>query len=194
MMSDTPGSHILTLPVTIRDHIRGPVDAPWTLVEYGDYECAACKAAYPVTESLFAALRDRLRFVFRNFPCSNIHPHAQRAAEAAQAASDQGRFWEMHEILLQHQDALGTDELVEHAARLHLDVARFVNDLLYRLHTRRIRDDFHDSVKSGVNGTPTFFVNGFRYDGPCDAQSLASSLLESHPHTRHGQLVEFACE
>ena len=176
MTYETLGPQILALPVTIRDHIQGPIDAPWTLLEYGDHQCPGCRAARPLTAFLLAAFHNRLRFVFRSFPLSNTHSHAQRAAEAAEAAGDQGRFWEMHETLLEHQHALGDDELIEYAARLHLDLSRFVNDLLYRVHTRRIRDDFHGGVKSGVNGTPTFFVNGLRYDGPRDAESVAASL------------------
>ena len=155
----------LTPPVSDRDHIAGHDDAPVTLVEYGDYECPYCGMAYPVVKRARQALGDELRFVFRNFPLAEAHPHARLAAEAGEAAGAQGKFWEMHDTLFEHQDALETEDLVSYAEALGLDVARFARELEDGTYTKRVRDDFRSGVKGGVNGTPTFFINGIRYDG-----------------------------
>jgi protein-disulfide isomerase len=122
---------------------------------------------------------DRLRFAFRHFPLTQIHPHAQQAAEAAEAAATQGRFWEMHDLLFQHQDRLDTQSLLGYAAALELDVERFALELDTHVHIPRIREDFLSGVRSGVNGTPTFFVNGVRHDGGYDLQSLLTALSEA---------------
>jgi protein-disulfide isomerase len=155
----------LTPPVSDRDHINGPDDAPVTLVEYGDYECPYCGMAYPVVKSAQRALGDQLRFVFRNFPLAEAHPHARIAAQAAEAAGAQGKFWEMHDMLFEHQKALETEELASYADSLGLDSVRFLRELQAGVHEKRVREDFRSGVRSGVNGTPTFFVNGSRYDG-----------------------------
>jgi protein-disulfide isomerase len=155
----------LTPPVTDRDHADGPAHAPIILVEYGDYECPFCARAYPIVKALRAALESQLRLVFRNFPLTQTHPHAQHAAEAAEAAAVQGRFWEMHDLLFEHQDALDDRDLIGYAGSLGLDLERFVSELESGTYRRRVREDFRSGVRSGVNGTPTFFVNGERYDG-----------------------------
>lgn len=147
-----------------RDHIQGADRAPVTLVEYGDYECPYCGMAYPIVKSLQAALGGQLRFVFRNFPLTDSHPHAEHAAEAAEAAAAQGRFWEMHDALYENQEALGDDDLVAHARAIGVDAERVARELADGTWAKRVRDDFRSGVRSGVNGTPTFFVNGVRYD------------------------------
>ena len=155
----------LTPPVSERDHIAGPDDAPVTLVEYGDYECPHCGRAHPVVKAVQRTLGDQLRFVFRNFPLAEAHPHALHAAQAAEAAGAQGRFWEMHDMIFEHQDALEPQDIVGYAEVIGLDVSRFEHDLEAGTFAKKVRDDFRSGVRSGVNGTPTFFVNGERYDG-----------------------------
>ena len=155
----------LTPPVGERDHIAGPDDAPVTLVEYGDYECPYCGMAHPVVKRAQRELGKQLRFVFRNFPLAEAHPHAQIAAQAAEAAGAQGRFWEMHDMIFEHQDALEVKDLLGYAASLGLDAEKIARDLEAGTYVKRVREEFRSGVKSGVNGTPTFFVNGARYDG-----------------------------
>jgi protein-disulfide isomerase len=173
----TEWSAELTLPVDEqRDHIQGSAGAPLTLLEYGDYECPYCGAAYPIVKQVQAEMGDRMRFVFRNFPISTSHPHAEHAAEAAEAAASQGRFWEMHDYLYEHQRHLEDADLHRYAQELGLDVVTFDNALATHAPEQRVREDFMSGVRSGVNGTPTFYVNGKRHDGPFDAESLTSAL------------------
>ncbi|HMF88543.1 MAG TPA: DsbA family protein [Gemmatimonadaceae bacterium] len=155
----------LTPPVSAEDHIAGPDDAPVTLVEYGDYECPYCGMAHPIVNRARRELASQLRFVFRNFPLAEAHPHARTAAQAAEAAAAQGKFWEMHDMIFEHQDALEVEDLVGYAKELGLDTQKFARDLEAGTFAQRVRDDFRSGVKSGVNGTPTFFINGARYDG-----------------------------
>jgi len=170
---------VLVLPVGVRDHIRGPVSAPVTLLEYGDYECPHCGAAHPIVEGIRRQMGDRLRFVYRHFPLANIHPHAEPAAESAEAAAAQGKFWAMHDRLFEHQDALDEPALAEHAALVGLDVARFVRELSAGTYAPRVREDFMSGVRSGVNGTPTFYVNGVRHNGGYDSVSLMAAIEEA---------------
>jgi protein-disulfide isomerase len=166
------------LPRANHDHIHGPLDAPIALVEYGDYECPYCGEAYPIVKAIQKSLGKRLCFAFRNFPLVNSHPHAEHAAEAAEAAATQGRFWEMHDALYENQEALEDTDLAQYAARLGLDGARLIQEILSGAHTARIREDFKGGVRGGVNGTPCFFVNGVRYDGPADYEELLAALTE----------------
>jgi Na+/H+ antiporter NhaA len=159
-----------------RDHIRGPVDAPVTLLEYGDYECPYCGDAAPVIEKLRARLGNELRYVFRHLPLTDVHPNAQLAAEAAEAAAAQGAFWDMHDRLLTHQDALGPLDLHRYAAELGLDVDRFREELRRRHYARRVAEDVQTADASGVSGTPTFFINGRRHQGVYDVESLAKAV------------------
>ena len=176
-MSRTEWTPELTLPVGVdRDHIQGPADAAVTLLEYGDYECPFCGAAYPIVKEVQSRMGDRLRFVFRNFPITTSHPHAERAAEAAEAASSQGRFWEMHDLLYENQKRLGDTDLHGYAQQLGLDVGAFDRDLAGHAHTERVREDFMSGVHSGVNGTPTFYINGSRHDGGYELESLLAAL------------------
>ena len=170
---------MLTVPVSERDHVRGPATAPLTLLEYGDYECPFCGAAHPIVKEVERLLEGDLRFAYRHFPLSQIHPHAYQAAEAAEAAGAQGRFWEMHDLLFEHQDRLGTPDLITYADALGLDLTRFVHDLETHAHAPRLREDFLSGVRSGVNGTPTFFVNGVRHNGGYDLPSLVEALREA---------------
>ena len=174
-MTSADGAH-LTQPVTARDHRQGPDSARVTLVEYGDYECPYCGAAYPIVKDIQQRLGDRLRFVFRNFPLNNAHPHAEHAAEAAEAAGAQGKFWEMHDALYEHQRALGDEQLEEYAGVVGLDVGRFDREMEAQAHLERVREDFMSGVRSGVNGTPTFFINGRRHDDSYDLETLLAAI------------------
>jgi protein-disulfide isomerase len=171
----------LVLPVGPRDHIRGTPGAPVTVVEYGDYECPFCGEAHAVTAELIERTRGIMQFVFRNFPLTTMHPHAELAAEAAEAAGAQGQFWEMHDTLYENQTALEPEDLAGYATVLALDLDRFTNDLVTHAYHERIREDFMSGVRSGVNGTPTFFINGVRHDGPGDLESLQSAVLAARP-------------
>src|SRR5678816_965518 len=166
----------LTMPVGKRDHAQGPADAPVTLVEYGDYECPHCGRAYPIVKEVQRRLGSKMRFVFRNFPLSESHPHAQHAAEAAEGTAAGGRFWEMHDTLFEHQEALDDIHLVRYAAKLGLDAKTFEQALHAHAHKARVREDFMSGVRSGVNGTPTFFINGARFDDSWDPDTLTDAL------------------
>jgi protein-disulfide isomerase len=166
----------LVVPVNAQDHIRGAKNAPVTLVEYGDYECPHCGQAHYIVQQLEGMLEDSMRFVFRNFPLTTVHPHAELAAEAAEAAGGQRKFWPMHDVLFENQEALEIDDLLQYATQLELDVPRFARDLEEHRYADRVREDFLGGVRSGVNGTPTFFINGFRHDGSFDLESLLDAV------------------
>ena len=165
-------------PVGANDHVQGSATAPITVVEYGDYECPYCGEAFPVTKALQERLGKKLRFVFRNFPLAQAHPHAEHAAEAAEAAGAQGKFWEMHDMLYENQDALEDEDLLRYAKALKLDLPRFIKEMEAHTYAERVRSDFSSGVRSGVNGTPTFFINGMRHDGPFDLRSLLAAIEE----------------
>ena len=176
----------LILPVTSdRDHIQGSSTAPVTLVEHGDYECPYCRQAYPIIKEVQKHLGDKLRFVFRNFPLTEMHPHAQHAAEAAEAAAVQNRFWEMHDYLYEHQQALDDKYLEKYADNLGLNLAKFNIDMSSHVHAVRIREDFLSGVQSGVNGTPTFYINEIRYDGSFDLEILLKTLRSAIKKKAH---------
>jgi len=158
-----------------RDHVRGPVEAPVTVVEYGDFECPYCGQAEPVVRELLRDFGD-VTYVWRHLPLNDVHPNAQQAAEAAEAAAEQGAFWEMHDLLLDHQDALGFDDLLGYAEQLGLDVARFEEDLRTRAGARRVAEDVDSADLSGVSGTPTFFINGIRHYGAYDIATLSGAV------------------
>jgi protein-disulfide isomerase len=167
----------LTVPINERDHVRGSPDAPVLLVEYGDFECPYCSAAYLVVKKLETDLPDTLAVVFRHFPLVDVHPHAQFAAEAAEAAGAQGRFWRMHDVLFEHQDALALAPLMKYATALQLDLERFAGDLSGHVFLPRIRTDMRSGLQSGLKGTPTFFVNGVLHQGGHDEASLRAAIL-----------------
>lgn len=176
----------LVLPVSARDHILGDDDAPVTLVEYADFECPYCGRAQRELQEVTQELGDSLRYVFRHFPLSTMHPHAAAAAQAAEAAGAQGAFWPMHALLFENQDALEEEDLLGYAGELGLDVDRFGRELAEGAHAPRVREDFMSGVRSGVNGTPSFFMDEQRYEGSWDAPSLIEAL-ESMIRGRRGR-------
>jgi Na+/H+ antiporter NhaA len=158
-----------------RDHVRGPAEAPVTVVEYGDFECPYCGRAEPVVRELLADFAD-VRYVWRHLPLSDVHPNAQLAAEAAEAAAKQDAFWEMHDVLLDHQDDLQPRDLLAHAERLGLDLERFRDDLREQAGASRVEEDVDSADRSGVTGTPTFFINEHRHDGAYDVETLSVAV------------------
>ncbi len=168
---------VLSRPVDPeRDHIIGPVDAPLTLVEYADFECPFCAKATGVAREVREHYGDRLRYVFRHLTLPEVHPHAELAAAAAEAAAAQGRFWEMNTMLFAHADELELQDLAGYAGQLGLDVEEFLRDIDEQRHAARIREDVASAEASGARGTPTFFIGSQRHVGPWDAQSLIEAL------------------
>ena len=175
----------LTQPISPRDHRWGPPTARLTLVQYGGYQCPTCGAAYPLLLSLLDRLGDQMCFVFRHFPRSEVYPHAQHAAEAAEAAASQGKFWPMHHHLYSHQQALGSGYLVEYAVDLGLDVRQFLREVTGDCFVSRIQDDIASGRASGVVDTPTFFINGHRYSGDHTQTALLDALSTIQiPHSQ----------
>jgi protein-disulfide isomerase len=166
----------LVRPIEPDDHVIGPPNAPVTLVEYGDFECPHCGTAYPIIERIRQHFGDRLRFVYRHFPLTQAHPHAQHAAEMAEAAAERGAFWEMHRLLFEHQDALDDASLVRYAASVGVDADWAAEALATGMFESRVRHQFMGGVRSGVNGTPTFFINGMRYDLTVNERVLTATL------------------
>ncbi len=169
----------LTLPVPDRDHVEGSATAAVTLVGHGDCECPHCAAGLPALELLRKQQGHKLRFVFRHFPLQQAHAHAEQAAEAAEAAAAQNHFWEMHTLLFANQDALSSSNHVAYAAKLGIDTTWFKRAMAARTFEKRVREDFMSGVRSGVNGTPTFFVNGIRHEGAPSLASLSEAVLSS---------------
>ncbi len=159
-----------------RDHIRGSAKALVTLVEYGDFECPFCSRAEPAVRAIVWGFGDDLRYVFRHLPLADVHPNAQLAGEAAEAAGAQGKFWEMHDLLFAHQDALLPTDLVRYAGELELDVDRFTDELRRRVYAARVAEDIDSADQSGVTGTPSFFVNGRRQQGAFDIDDLSAAV------------------
>ena len=176
MASTTPNTDVLAVPVSELDHAWGPAEAPVTLVEYGDYECPDCAAAFPIVKRLQATMGERLRFVFRNFPQNSIHPHASVAAQAALAAGAQGKFWPMHDLLFAHQATLADHSMDEFALKLGLEIYKFNADLSSERFARRVRADYDSGVESGVTGTPTLFINGVRYRGKVEYDAVLAAI------------------
>lgn len=164
--------------VSSHDHAQGPAQAPLELVEYGDYQCSYCGEAYPLIKAAQQALGSRLRFVFRNFPLADAHPRAQAAAQAAEAAGLQNKFWEMHDALYTHQGQLDAAHLAGYAQSLGLDGERFQRDTRSKPVLDRVEADLESGIRSGVNGTPSFFVNGRKYDGDWQQQGLLHFLQQ----------------
>lgn len=168
----------LSIPVSAQDHSAGPANAPVTLVEYGDYQCPYCGEAYPVLKAVQQAMGNKLRFVFRNFPISEIHPHALHAAQFAEAAASVGKFWVAHDMLYERQQALDDRDLVAYGSIIGLDAAKLREAFDGRF-DEKIEADFMGGVHSGVNGTPSLFINGLRYDGERDVDSLVAALEQA---------------
>ena len=176
-MNATHWSATLATPVLPdRDHLRGPASASVTLVEYGDYECPYCRVAHSVVNSVQTQMEDRLCFVFRHFPITTVHPHAQTAAEAAEAAGSQRMFWQMHGTLFAAEAPLTNGLLTAAAAAVGLNVPSFQEDLRRHVYLPRVREDFMTGVRSGVNGTPAFYINSVRYDGAWDLPNLTKAV------------------
>jgi protein-disulfide isomerase len=171
----------LAVPIGPEDHVQGPGSAPITLVQYGDYECPYTRMSRHSVRALEQELGDTLRFVFRHFPLADIHPHARAAALAAEAAATQSEpsFWAMHEQLFGHQEALEDADLRRYAADLSLDVARFDRDRKSSATASHIDRDVTGGERSGVEGTPTFFINGVRHDGPYDTPTLRAAIASA---------------
>ena len=174
----TPDSNLL-LPIQSDDHVEGSSDALYTLVEYGDYECPACGTLFATIRELHSQFGDNVRLVFRHYPLSGIHPHAQQAAEAAEAAAAQNRFWEMHDVLFEHQSALRTKDLHKYSEQLGLDSERFRRELKRRVYEETVREDFRRGVANGVYGTPGLFINGVRHNDGLDLPSILKKLKET---------------
>jgi protein-disulfide isomerase len=172
-MSRSYAPPTLTVPVGPDDWSDGPDDAPVTFVEYGDFECPHCGSMEPVLRELRRLAGPGMRFVYRHFPLTTSHPHAQHAAEAAEAAGVRDAFWPMHDTLFANQDRLGDADLVGYAAALGLDAAAVADELAAHVYAPNVRDDFMSGARSGVSGTPTFFINGVRYDGDYTLDALA---------------------
>lgn len=166
----------LKLPVNDRDHIQGPRTASVNLVEYGDYECPYTGQAYPIVKEIQKRLGDKLLFVFRNFPLREIHPHAQHAAEAAEAAAAQGKFWDMHDYLFEHQQALDDNHLSKYAAALGIDTDKFRKEMSGHNYASQIDKSLGEGIASGVEGTPTFFINGVKHNDSWDQETLLAAI------------------
>jgi protein-disulfide isomerase len=167
---------MLKAPVTEHDHIHGGVNARATLVEYGDYQCPHCAAAHPVVSQVLALFGPRLRFIYRHFPLTQIHPHAETAAETAEFAAAHGQFWKMHDMLYENQHRLGLALLRVLTRSLQLPEQKLEEALLSRTYATKVQSDFIGGVRSGVNGTPAFFIGDQRYDGPHDDASLVMAI------------------
>ena len=176
-LTHTASKSKLLLPRAEHDHIQGAIDAPIALVEYGDYECPFCGQAYPIVKAIQERLGDRLCFAFRNFPLAESHPHAEHAAEAAEAAGAQGKFWDMHDLLYENQEALDDENLAQYAEALGLDARRLISEVLSGAHMARVGQDFQSGARGGVNGTPSFFINGVRHDGAPSFDALLAALV-----------------
>jgi protein-disulfide isomerase len=169
----------LVVPVSERDHRQGPATAAVTLVQYGDYECPYTRQATTIVRAIQQQLGDQLRFVFRNFPLTEIHPHALHSAETAEAAAAQGKFWEMHDYIFHHQHSLEDADLEQFAEAVGLDMQRFARDMAERPYIGRIEEDLQSGLRSGVRGTPTFFINGVLYSGSWEQEALLAALEEA---------------
>ena len=171
----------LSAPVNAeQDHTLGPANAPITLVEYGEFECPFCGRSYPAVRQIRGELGDRMRFVFRHYPRPE-HPHARHAAEAAEAASAQGHFWEMHNQLFEHQEALTDSDLAQYAADIGLNVERLQHELTAHVYAQRVQRDIQSGAHSDVHGTPTFFINGVKHEGPDTFEDLLDAIRQQLP-------------
>jgi len=169
----------LSIPVNADDHIKGDPAAECSLVEYGDYECPYCGAAHPIVKKLQKHFGKRLSFVFRNFPLAQTHRWAEPAAEVAEFAGAQGKFWEMHDLLFENQESLGNALFLELADKLDLPISKLQTAISNATYRARVRTDFASGARSGVNGTPTFFINGRRHNGAADFNSLSGAIEEA---------------
>jgi protein-disulfide isomerase len=163
-------------PVSADDHIRGALDAPVILVEYGDFQCPHCGAAYPIVKEIEHEFQGKMSLVFRQFPLSEVHPYAQVAAVASEAAGRQNKFWEMHALIFEYQSRLSPATLLHHAKTLGLDMGRYEKDIQDPALFEKVESDFESGIKSGVNGTPSFFINGVKYNHDYDLDSISRAI------------------
>lgn len=163
-------------PASNDDHIKGNLQAPVVLVEYGDFQCPHCGAAHPIVKQILKVYKDQVAFVFRHFPLSEIHPYAQIAAVASEASANQGKFWQMHELIFDNQAVLGIDMLLDLAEKLHLDMKTFQNDFRDPKLFEKVEANFESGIVSGVNGTPSFYINGNKHNGSYDYDSLTQII------------------
>lgn len=170
---------LLSIPVGPEDHSRGPLDAKLTVVEYADYQCPYCGEAYPFVEQLLTTFADSMRLIFRNLPLTQVHPHAEAAAEVAEAVGLQGKFWEIHDTLFENQHDLSTPSLLRYVEKVGADVHRATSDIASGGPRQRVKADAEGAIRSGANGTPTFFVNGVRYDGSWMYEPFAEYLTKA---------------
>lgn len=176
----------LAKPIDRSDHVLGPEEAPVTLAEYGDFQCPHCRAAHFYLKNVLATMGDDLRFVFRHMPLAQIHPMAQPAAEAAEAAGAQGQFWPMHDLIYENQDLLSPALLARLGQRLGLDMQRFADDVQSHRFLPKVKEDFMSAVRSGAAGTPSFFINGEPYEGSYDDEALIEALrFAAQAHATH---------
>ena len=166
----------LTVPVNDIDHVRGPKHAPVTIVEYADFECPNCKQAAPVVKLLLERFGDRVRYAYRHFPLEGVHPHAMHAAQASEAANGQGKFWQMHDLLFEHQNHLKLPQLHSYAEKLELDMARYTGEMDDEVYLQRVREHMEGASQSGVRATPTFFINGVIHDVSFGVHSLVDGV------------------
>jgi protein-disulfide isomerase len=171
-------SEDLSIPVGPEDHLSGKADAKLTVVEYGDYQCPYCGQAYPIVKRLQKEFGDSFRLIFRNFPLADMHPHAEAAAEVAEALALQGKFWEIHDTIYENQGDLSTEALMRYINDVGADVERATKDIQGGAPRKRVKADFEGAIRSGANGTPTFFVNGERYDGSWMYEPFSEYLKE----------------
>jgi protein-disulfide isomerase len=169
----------LAVPIQPTDHVIGPAHARVVLVEYADFECPNCKQAAPVVKLLLAEFKDRVRFAYRHFPLEEVHPHALNAAQAAEAAGAQGKFWPMHDLLFEHQHALKANNLREYAERLELDMARYTAEMNDTVYLQRVREHEKSGLDSGVRATPAFFLNGRIADVSFGVRSLFDAVAKA---------------
>jgi len=163
-------------PVSEKDHMQGDKNAPIELVEYGDYQCPHCGAAYPIIKSIQKKMGSKLKFVYRNFPLAESHPNATNAAIATEAAAVQGKFWEMHDVVFEHQQSLSDAALIKYAQKIGLDISKFESDFDKQEIQDKVESDLESGVRSGVNGTPSFFINGKKYNDSWDEETLLKYL------------------
>jgi protein-disulfide isomerase len=169
-------------PVSSSDHMEGDPESPIILVEYGDFQCPHCGAAYPIIKQIEKKFKGQLAIVFRHFPLAEAHPYAQAAAVASEAAANQGKFWPMHDLIFENQHHLGLEKLLQLAEGLKLDMKRFQNDFKDPGLFKKVEDSFESGIISGVNGTPSFFINGIKFEGTYEFESLVKGLELSVSH------------
>lgn len=175
-MDATRPQPVLTMPIDASDHIIGVEKAPVTLIEYGDYECPTCLKAFPMIKLLLAEKPDALKVVFRHFPLNSVHPHASVAAQAAEAAAAQGKFWKMHDALFTYQDRMDEWDMSQYAIKAELELYKFEADLSSERFARRVARDVESGTRGGVYKTPTLFINGAFYAGPLEVQTLGNAI------------------